>query len=268
MIRSNSGRQVRPQLRRGRCRMVQDGDEGQRHRVALERRPRRGHLIEQHAEGKQVRAHVEIFAARLLRRHVRHRAHGGARTGEQSIEHRRGGLRRIAGAVAPHRTVRDLRQSEIHDLDLSARGDEDVGRLDVAVHHALGMRRIQRVRRLDGQIQQFVELERCTVDPFLESLAFQVLHHQERPALVAVDIVERADVRMVQRGDGARLALKALHCRPVRGHGLRQKLHRHRAPQARILGLINDAHAAATQHREDPVVRNRLTDHDSTQRCL
>ena len=247
--------------------MMQYGDECQRDRVALKRRPCRGHLVEQHAKGKQVRAHVEIFAARLLRRHVRHCAHGRSGARQQGIEHRRGGLRGIAG-VAPDRTMRNLRQSEIHDLDLSARSDEDVGRLDVAVHHALGMRRIQRIRRLDRQIQQFVQLERCAVDPFLDSLAFQMFHHQEWPALVTVDVVEGADVRMIQGGDRACLALKAFHCRPVCGHGLRKELHRYRAPQARILSLINDAHAAATQHREDPVVRNRLTDHDSTQRCL
>ena len=60
--------------------------------------------------------------------------------------------------------LRHLRQSEIHDLDLPARGDEDVRRLDVAMHHALGVRRIQRVRNLDGQIQQFVQLERRAAD--------------------------------------------------------------------------------------------------------
>ena len=123
------------------------------------------------------------------------------------------------------------------------------------------MRGIQRIRHLYGEIQQFVQGERRSDDPVPERLAFQVLHHQERPALVAVDIVERADVRMVQRGDGARLALEALHRGAVRRQRLRQKLHRHRAPQARIFGLIDDAHPAATQHGEDPVMRNRLTDH-------
>ena len=99
-----------------------------------------------------------------------------------------------------------------------------------------------------------------------ERLAFQVLHHQERQPLVAVDIVERADVGMVQRGDGARLALEALHCGAVRSQGFRQKLHRDRAPQPGIFSLINHAHAAAAEHGDYPVVGNRFADHsDSTQ---
>ena len=40
-----------------------------------------GHLIKHHAEAEQVGAGVEFFAPRLLRRHVRHRAHRHARTG-------------------------------------------------------------------------------------------------------------------------------------------------------------------------------------------
>ena len=47
-------------------------------------------------------------------------------------------------------------------------------------------------------------------DPRGQRLAFQVLHHQEVDAVLVADVVQRADVRMVQRGDGLRFALEAL----------------------------------------------------------
>ena len=41
-------------------------------------------------------------------------------------------------------------ETEIQNFGVPALGDEDVGRLDVAVHNALGVRRVQRIGNLDG----------------------------------------------------------------------------------------------------------------------
>jgi hypothetical protein len=163
--------------------------------------------------------------------------------------------------------MRYLGQPEIHDFDLAPRGDKDVGRLNVAVYDALGVRRIQRIRHLNGQVQKVVKVKRARRDLVFESRTLQVLHHQEWPALVPVDIVKRADVGMVQGGDGARLSLEALHRGAVSRQRFRQKLHRHRAAQAGIFGLIDDTHPAAAQHGDDPVMGDCPADHDSTRRC-
>jgi hypothetical protein len=51
-----------------------------------------------------------------------------------------------------------LREPEIQDFRLPARGNKDIGRLDVAVRDALRVCRIQPVGNLDRQVQQFVDL--------------------------------------------------------------------------------------------------------------
>ena len=53
-----------------------------------------------------------------------------------------------------------------------------------------------------------------------QRLAFEMLHHQEVDALVAADVVQRADVGMIQRRDGPRLALEPIAGSPVVGHTL------------------------------------------------
>ena len=79
-------------------------------------------------------------------------------------------------------------------------GHQDVGRLQIAVDDAFAVRGIQRIGNLDGVLQRLIERQR----PF-ERLALDVLHHQ----VVRADVVELADVGMIQRGDRARLALEA-----------------------------------------------------------
>jgi len=75
------------------------------------------------------------------------------------------------------------------------------------------------------------------------------------------DVVDRADVGMLQRRGGAGFALQPLERLGVPAHLLRQELQRHAAAELQIFRLVDDAHAAAAQLREDPVVGNRLTDH-------
>ena len=53
-----------------------------------------------------------------------------------------------------------LGQAEIQNLGVPASGDKDVGRLDVAVNDAFGMRGIQRLGNLNGKRQQSLGFER------------------------------------------------------------------------------------------------------------
>src|SRR5580704_12777107 len=75
------------------------------------------------------------------------------------------------------------------------------------------------------------------------------------------DIVDRADVGMVQGGSGLGLALEAGKRLRVAGNFLRQEFEGDEAVQARVLGFVYDAHAAAAEFFYDAVVRNGLADH-------
>ena len=166
--------------------------------------------------------------------------------------------RRLRVAVGARRR---LGQPEVQDLGLLALGDEDVGRLDVAVQDAARVRGVERVGNLHGQPQQQADLERASVDLARQRAALEQLHRDERAALVLVHLVDGADVGMVQRRGRARLAQEALGRLRIVRAVLRQELQRHAAGQLDVLGQIHDAHAAGAERVEDAIVRDGLADH-------
>ena len=98
-------------------------------------------------ENRSVRASSSL-PARLLRRHVRDRAHRRAWTGQVLL---RNGYYGRCGRT-PHLRLplrcSYLRQSKIQNLGVPALGDKDVGRLDVAMNDALRVRGVQCVGNL------------------------------------------------------------------------------------------------------------------------
>ena len=88
-------------------------------------------------------------------------------------------------------------------------GDKNIGRLDVAMHDALRVGRIERVGNLNRQTEQNFHLNRPSADAMLQRLAVQKLHGDECLPVMLVNLMNRADIRMVQRGSGLRLALEA-----------------------------------------------------------
>jgi hypothetical protein len=71
---------------------------------------------------------------------------------------------------------------------------------------------------------------------------------------VLVDLVNRADVGVVERGRRARLAQEAVEHRPVAGRLGGQELQGHGAVEDAVVGPVHDAHAPAAQLLDDPVV--------------
>ena len=145
-------------------------------RAVAAKRPRaRRHLVEHHAERKQIRARVQRLRAHLLRRHVRHRPHCAARVGQQRL----GGTGRLVGDAASRSGGR-LRQPEIQNLR-SARRDEDVGGLDVAMDDALARaRRPEHRRAASAMSTNAAHVQRPAREPLLERLALEQLHRDER----------------------------------------------------------------------------------------
>ena len=248
-------RQIGIQLQRRHRLPIQDALENNRRGVAVEGLLAGGHLIERRSKRKQVGAAVEFLAPGLLRRHIGDGAQGAARTGEVA-----------RGLVAVGRdtwvaAVVELRQPKIQQLRLAVFGDEDIRRLDVAMDDALGMRRIERVGNLNSQVEQEVDRQRLAVDAMLERLPLEKLHREKGAAVVFANVVDRADIRMIEGRSGAGFAPEALQHRQLAADLVRQKLERHKAPQAGVFSLVDHPHPATADFFEHPVVGDSFTNH-------
>ncbi len=76
-----------------------------------------------------------------------------------------------------------------------------------------------------------------------------------------VDIVDGANVGMVEGGGGLGFALEALERLMVLGHFLRQEFERHEAVELRVLSFVDDTHAPAAQLLQDAVVGDGCAGH-------
>src|ERR1700757_793119 len=91
--------------------------------------------------------------------------------------------------------------------------------------------------------------------------AVQKLHHEKGLAALLANVVNRADIRMVQRRRCLRLATEPLQRLPILRQILRQKLQRDKAPEPSVFRLVDDTHAPTAKFRNDAVMRDGLPDH-------
>jgi hypothetical protein len=118
---------------------------------------------------------------------------------------------------------------------LTLAGEQDVVRLEVAVDDSGLMGGGERVGDLHGGVQQPARVAGRS-----HGRTIHELHHQ----IIGADVVNLADVGMVQGGDGAGLAFEAV------GEGGLRELDRDRAVETGIAGLPHLSHAARAEGRE------------------
>ena len=107
-----------------------------------------------------------------------------------------------------------MARPKVENLELlavaAAIDHEQIGRFDIAVHDAPGMRGGQSTRRLLTQGEYLRRGEAVVGEIELERLASQQLHYQVRLSVLFADVVDGADVGMVQGGRRPGLAQEAL----------------------------------------------------------
>ncbi len=129
--------------------------------------------------------------------------------------------------------------------------EHDVGGLEIAMHHAAAMRFVQRVRNLRAQFQHLFQRQGALLETLRQRLALDALHHQIVDSVLMTDVVQHADVWMIQAGDGFCFALEPLLVYRIRRKLRGQNLDGNAALQPRITRTVHLAHSARTQRRED-----------------
>ena len=90
-------------------------------------------------------------------------------------------------------------------------------------------------------------------DDSWNTTALEVLEHQEIEASFVTDVVQRANVRMVERRDRARLAIEPIAQLRIGGELRGQHFDRDGAIEPRIARAIHLAHPTAAKQRQDLV---------------
>ncbi len=224
-------------------------------RPALARRLAGEELLQDEAERVDVARRRRLLALRLLGAHVVDGA-GDAADGEQqlaahhrlAVDERRQrpphfGRRLLLGAV---------RQTEVEDLRLPFRREDDVLGLQVAVDDALTVRRRDRRQQLIGDAQLVgLAVERALAARLPQRLAGHQLEDDDVAVARLEVVVDEADVGVMELREDLRLAEQARARHGLEAFVLAQHLDGDAAAELLVPRLVDEAHAAAAQRRHD-----------------
>jgi hypothetical protein len=134
---------------------------------------------------------------------------------------------------------------------LALESSSRIARLQVAMGHALPMRLIKSVGNLNPVTKPLISRHGSPFESGGQRLTFQELEDEVVDAVLVTNVVQRADVGMVQVGNDSGLALKALAPFGVGGEFRRRHLDGHGPVQARVPGAVDLPHASRTEGSED-----------------
>src|ERR1700747_996614 len=95
----------------------------------------------------------------------------------------------------------------------------------------------------------------------LQRHTIEILHGNKGPVTMFPNLINGADVGMVQSGRSTRLSPEALQYLRVFCHILRQEFQSDRSTEFGILRLVHPPPAAASELLDDAVVRDGLANH-------
>ena len=128
------------------------------------------------------------------------------------------------------------------------------------MNDALTMRTVQRISDLDRAREGRVERQRSLRQPRGERFAVDELHDEKVDALIVADVVDRADVRMVERCHRARLPFEPGSALRIGSPYRRQNLQGDVPAEPCVGGAEHFAHAARTDVRVDAVWAEPMAD--------
>lgn len=210
--------------------------------VALERAQAGQHLEQHDAEGPDVGAPVRHLTARLFGAHVGGRAENPAHGG------------RIRGDLGARIGRLDPGQAEIEHFHQAIGRDRDVRGLEIPMHDALLMRRVERGGNLSRDGQGVVERQRAARDQVLPQRdARNELEDEAGEVVSLFEAEERRDVGMVERGQDAGFPLRAPTAFRISCELGGQELDGHVATEPGVARPIDLTHAAFAEERPQDI---------------
>ena len=131
--------------------------------------------------------------------------------------------------------------------------EQDVFRLDVAVHHVVAVRVVQRIRDFAGQSHRIGDWKMgFAIQPVTKRFALRDRHHVIEVAVGFPGIIERKNVGMMQSGGETDFSQKASRSHSS-GELLANDLERHLAVMPQIFREVHGGHPARAELALDAV---------------
>jgi hypothetical protein len=153
-------------------------------------------LVEHDAERPDVRAVVRDADLEQFRRQIGQRSCGRVGGGFEGR-----GRPRLVGSDGQ----RSRGDAEVEDLCVPVRRDHDVRRFQIAMDDAAFVGVFERVGELDAETQHAQQRRRVRAEVGGQQPALNQFHRDVDVTVRFADVVDRADVRMIQRGGGSGL---------------------------------------------------------------
>ena len=144
---------------------------------------------------------------------------------------------------------------------MPALGHKEIRRFQITMDDAGRVVNFKRIRNLYPKVQKLVERDGFPLDAILQRHALQAFHNDEKPVLVFADIVDGADVRVIQRRRRTRFPLKSFARLRILSQLFRKELQRHAPAEALVFRLVHNAHPATTQLSDNAVMGDCLIEH-------
>ena len=147
--------------------------------------------------------------------------------------------------------VKGLCQAEVEHLDAAIPGQRHIRGFQIPVDDAFLVRGFECFGDLSGDGERFINRQRPLADAIREGLAIDQFEDEEVSPVRLVDAVDRADVRMVQRGEDLRFAAEARETIGIVDETVRKDLQRDVATEFGVARAIHVPHAAGSERRND-----------------
>ena len=148
----------------------------------------------------------------------------------------------------------NLRQSEIKNFRASVGGYHNIARFYITMNDAFFVGVSECAGDVNKPFEKYFQIKTAFADKIVERFSFDIFHCKKRLSANFFERVNRRDIRMIERGDGAGFNLETTQIIRVIDKRNGQRFERDDATEPNIFRQINFAHSADADARNNFII--------------